>query len=35
MIQVVCAHRNPHYLLIYHAFKLHKYVFHEESKSFT
>ena len=33
----VCAHRNPHYLLINHAFKLHTYmyVFHEESKSFT
>ena len=29
------SHRNPHYLLIYHAIKLHIYVFHEESKRFT
>ena len=31
----VSANKNPYYLLIYHAIKLHIYVFHEESKSFT
>ena len=35
MSGAVCTHRNPRYLLIYHAFKLQIYVFHEESNSFT
>ena len=29
----MCAHRNPHYLLINHAFKLHMYVFHKKVKA--
>ena len=28
----VSAHRNPHYLLVYHSIKLHIYIFYEESK---
>ena len=35
MSGAVCAHSNPQYLMIYHAFKLYIYLMHEESQSFT